>query len=126
MELLVPEMLESQKSQAAKIVIKAAGRLFLTDAKDICYTNHEDSIMAVPPVATQAWKVVELPDSAKNFLKILTPACSGVPSRSFSSTSTVSAKSCPGSKAPTSYTWTNNRNPVSRTQTRRLRELFDL
>src|SRR5213593_4723824 len=32
-------MLESQKSQTAKILIKAAGRLFLADPKDICYAT---------------------------------------------------------------------------------------
>src|SRR6202451_1806937 len=32
-------MLESQKPQTAKILIKAAGRLMLTDPKDICYAT---------------------------------------------------------------------------------------
>src|ERR1700677_3326935 len=40
-------MLESQKSQAAKILIKAAGRLFLTDPKDICYATIEDGVITV-------------------------------------------------------------------------------
>src|ERR1039458_4329104 len=35
-------MLESQKPQTAKILIKAAGRLFLTDPKDICYARSEE------------------------------------------------------------------------------------
>src|SRR5215470_16931652 len=35
LETLV-RMLESQKSQTAKVLIKAAGRLFLADPKDIC------------------------------------------------------------------------------------------
>src|SRR5260221_7522803 len=34
-------MIESQKQPAAKILIKAAGRLFLTDPKDICYATTE-------------------------------------------------------------------------------------
>src|SRR6202050_263507 len=42
-------MLESQKSQAAKILIKAAGRLFLTDAKDICFATIEDGVITVAP-----------------------------------------------------------------------------
>src|ERR1700687_3934309 len=34
-------MLESQKPQTAKILIKVAGRLFLADPKDICYATIE-------------------------------------------------------------------------------------
>ena len=40
-------MLESQKPQTAKILIKAAGRLFLTDPKDICYATIEDGVITV-------------------------------------------------------------------------------
>src|SRR6266478_1344431 len=40
LETLV-RMLESQKPQTAKILIKAAGRLFLADPKDICYATIE-------------------------------------------------------------------------------------
>src|SRR6202789_3361633 len=40
-------MLESQKPQNAKILIKAAGRLFLTDPKDICYATIEDGVITV-------------------------------------------------------------------------------
>ena len=40
-------MLESQKPQTAKILIKAAGRLFLTDAKDICYATIDDGVITV-------------------------------------------------------------------------------
>ncbi len=40
-------MLESQKTQTAKILIKAAGRLFLTDPKDICYATIEDGVITV-------------------------------------------------------------------------------
>src|SRR6202041_326907 len=38
-------MLESQRPQTAKILIKAAGRLFLTDPKDICYATIEDGVI---------------------------------------------------------------------------------
>ena len=40
-------MLESQKSQTAKILIRAAGRLFLADPKDICYATIEDGVITV-------------------------------------------------------------------------------
>ena len=40
-------MLEAQKPQTAKILIKAAGRLFLADPKDICYATIEDGVITV-------------------------------------------------------------------------------
>src|SRR5258707_1570536 len=40
-------MLESQKPQTAKILIKAAGRLLLTDPNDICYATIEDGVITV-------------------------------------------------------------------------------
>jgi len=36
-------MLESQKPQTAKILIKVAGRLFLADPKDVCYATIDDA-----------------------------------------------------------------------------------
>ena len=36
------KMLESQKTQLGKILLKANGRLFLVDQKDICYAAIED------------------------------------------------------------------------------------
>ena len=41
------KMLESQKPQTSKILIKAAGRLFLADPKDICYATIDDGVITV-------------------------------------------------------------------------------
>src|SRR5207237_9848563 len=46
LETLV-RMLESQKPQSSKILIKAVGRLFLMDQKDICYASIEDGVITV-------------------------------------------------------------------------------
>jgi two-component system response regulator LytT len=46
LETLV-RMLEQQKPQSAKILIKAAGRLFLVDQKDICFASIEDGVISV-------------------------------------------------------------------------------
>src|SRR5437879_12389805 len=46
LETLV-RMLESQKPQTSKILIKATGRLFLVDQKDICYASIEDGVISV-------------------------------------------------------------------------------
>src|SRR5216110_3371026 len=40
-------MLESQKPQTSKILLKAAGRLFLVNQKDICFASIDDGIISV-------------------------------------------------------------------------------
>jgi len=46
LETLV-RMLESQKPQASKLLLKAAGRLFLVNQKDICFASIEDGVITV-------------------------------------------------------------------------------
>jgi DNA-binding LytR/AlgR family response regulator len=41
------EMLEAQKPQPSKILLKSAGRLFLVDQKDICFASIEDGVITV-------------------------------------------------------------------------------
>src|SRR5256886_584810 len=45
LETLV-RMLESQKPQASKVLLKSAGRLFLISQKDICYASIEDGVIS--------------------------------------------------------------------------------
>ena len=40
-------MLEAQKSPAAKILLKSTGRLILVDQKDICFASIEDGVITV-------------------------------------------------------------------------------
>src|SRR5271169_4267845 len=40
-------MLESQKPQTSKVLLKAAGRMFLVNQKDICFASIEDGIITV-------------------------------------------------------------------------------
>jgi two-component system, LytTR family, response regulator LytT len=40
-------MLESQKPQASKLLLKAAGRLFLVNQKDVCFATIEDGVITV-------------------------------------------------------------------------------
>src|SRR5215813_2394884 len=40
-------MLESQKPQTSKVLLKTIGRLFLVDQKDICYASIEDGVISV-------------------------------------------------------------------------------
>ena len=46
LETLV-RMLESQKPQTSNLLLKAAGRLFLVNQKDICFASIEDGVISV-------------------------------------------------------------------------------
>src|ERR1700680_109939 len=46
LETLV-RMLEAQKPQPSKLLLKAAGRLFLVNQKDICFASIEDGVISV-------------------------------------------------------------------------------
>src|SRR6201987_2098412 len=51
LETLV-RMLESQKQPAVKVLLKAVGRMFLVDQKDICYAWIEDAVITVVTAGT--------------------------------------------------------------------------
>src|SRR5690349_13772173 len=40
-------MLEQQKPQPSKLLLKAAGRLFLVDQRDVCFASIEDGVISV-------------------------------------------------------------------------------
>src|SRR5213594_2757445 len=46
LETLV-RMLESQKPQASKVLLKSTGRLFLVNQKDICFASIEEGVITV-------------------------------------------------------------------------------
>src|SRR5438309_5724617 len=46
LETLV-RMLESQKPQTSKVLLKSAGRMFLVNQKDICFASIEDGVISV-------------------------------------------------------------------------------
>jgi len=122
-------MLESQKPQTAKILIKAAGRLFLTDPKDICYATIEDGVITVATSGHAGMEGHSNCRTLEELFEISILTCSGGRTALFWSTSITSAKLCPGSRARTSCAWmTRDRREfrLSRAQTRRLRELFNL
>src|SRR5207244_5639493 len=47
-------MLESQKTQPSKILLKAGGRLFLVSQKDICFASIEEGVITVVNNGTKA------------------------------------------------------------------------
>ena len=122
-------MLESQKPQTAKILIKAAGRLFLTDPKDICYATIEDGVITV---ATSGHAGLEGQSNCRTLEELfdsLDPTSFWRAHRSFLVNINHIREVVPWFKSSYQLRMDDKKQtevPVSRAQTRRLRELFNL
>ena len=125
-------MLESQKPQTArtaKILIKAAGRLFLTDPKDICYATIEDGVITV---ATSGHAGMEGQSNCRTLEELfenLDPNLFWRAHRSFLVNINHIREVVPWFKSSYQLRMDDKKQteiPVSRAQTRRLRELFKL
>jgi two-component system response regulator LytT len=123
-------MLESQKQpQTAKILIKAAGRLFLTDPKDICYATIEDGVITV---ATSGHAGMEGHSNCRTLEELfdnLDPSSFWRAHRSFLVNIHHIREVVPWFKSSYQLRMDDKKQteiPVSRAQTRRLRELFNL
>jgi two-component system, LytTR family, response regulator LytT len=125
-------MLESQKPQTAKtakILIKAAGRLFLTDPKDICYATIEDGVITV---ATSGHAGMEGHSNCRTLEELfenLDPNSFWRAHRSFLVNIHHIREVVPWFKSSYQLRMDDKKQteiPVSRAQTRRLRELFNL
>ena len=125
-------MLESQKPQTAKtakILIKAAGRLFLTDPKDICYATIEDGVITV---ATSGHAGMEGQSNCRTLEELfenLDPHLFWRAHRSFLVNINHIREVVPWFKSSYQLRMDDKKQteiPVSRAQTRRLRELFNL
>jgi two-component system, LytTR family, response regulator len=125
-------MLESQKpatAKTAKILIKAAGRLFLTDAKDICYATIEDGVITV---ATSGHAGMEGQSNCRTLEELfdnLDPNSFWRAHRSFLVNIHHIREVVPWFKSSYQLRMDDKKQtevPVSRAQTRRLRELFNL
>jgi two-component system, LytTR family, response regulator LytT len=122
-------MLESQKPQTAKILIKAAGRLFLADPKDICYATIEDGVITV---ATSGHAGMEGQSNCRTLEELfdnLDPSLFWRAHRSFLVNINHIREVVPWFKSSYQLRMDDKKQteiPVSRAQTRRLRELFNL
>ncbi len=125
-------MLESQRPQTAKtakILIKAAGRLFLTDPKDICYATIEDGVITV---ATSGHAGMEGQSNCRTLEELfdnLDPQLFWRALRSFLVNINHIREVVPWFKSSYQLRMDDKKQteiPVSRAQTRRLRELFNL
>jgi two-component system, LytTR family, response regulator LytT len=122
-------MLESQRPQAAKILLKAAGRLFLVNQKDICFASIEDGIITVVTSGVNGMEGQSNCRTLEELLDSLDPNLFWRAHRSFLVNINRIKEVVPWFKSSYQLRMDDKKQteiPVSRAQTKRLRELFGL
>ena len=128
LETLV-RMLESQKPQASKILLKAAGRLFLVNQKDICFASIEDGIISVVTTGVTGMEGQSNCRTLEELLDSLDPNFFCRAHRSYLVNINRIKEVVPWFKSSYQLRMDDKKQteiPVSRAQTKRLRELFGL
>ena len=126
LETLV-QMLESQKPQNSKLLLKSTGRLFLVDQKDICFASIEDGVITV--VTTGGMEGQSNCRTLEELLDSLDPNLFWRAHRSFLVNINRIKEVVPWFKSSYQLRMDDRKQtevPVSRAQTKRLRELFKL
>jgi len=122
-------MLESQRPQAAKILLKAAGRLFLVNQKDICFASIEDGIITVVTSGLNGMEGQSNCRTLEELLDSLDPNLFWRAHRSYLVNINRIKEVVPWFKSSYQLRMDDKKQteiPVSRAQTKRLRELFGL
>ena len=125
----VMRMLESQKPQTSKILLKAAGRLFLINQKDICFASIEDGVITVVTSGTSGMEGQSNCRTLEELLDSLDPNLFWRAHRSFLVNINRIKEVVPWFKSSYQLRMDDKKQteiPVSRAQTKRLRELFGL
>jgi two-component system response regulator LytT len=121
------KMLEAQKPQAtSKILIKSAGRLFLVDQKDICFASIEDGVITVVTATAEGQSNCR---TLEELLAALDPNLFWRAHRSYLVNINRIKEVVPWFKSSYQLRMGDKNQtevPVSRAQTKRLRELFGL
>lgn len=128
LETLV-RMLESQKSQSSKILLKAAGRLFLINQKDICFASIEDGVITVVTGGPNGMEGQSNCRTLEELLDSLDANLFWRAHRSFLVNINRIKEVVPWFKSSYQLRMDDKKQteiPVSRAQTKRLRELFGL
>ena len=128
LETLV-RMLESQKPQTSKILLKAAGRLFLVNQKDICFASIEDGIISVVTTGVSGMEGQSNCRTLEELLDSLDPNFFWRAHRSYLVNINRIKEVVPWFKSSYQLRMDDKKQteiPVSRAQTKRLRELFGL
>lgn len=123
-------MLESQKAQpTSKVLIKSAGRLFLVDQKDICYASIEDGVISVVTAGVNGTEGQSNCRTLEELLDSLDPKLFWRAHRSYLVNINRIKEVVPWFKSSYQLRMDDKKQtevPVSRAQTKRLRELFGL
>ncbi len=122
-------MLESQKQPATKILLKAVGRMFLVDQKDICYAWIEDGVITVVTGGAAGMEGQSNCRTLEELLDSLDPNLFWRAHRSYLVNINRIREVVPWFKSSYQLRMDDKKQteiPVSRAQTKRLRELFGL
>jgi DNA-binding LytR/AlgR family response regulator len=122
-------MLESQRPQPSKLLLKAVGRLFLVDQKDICYASIEDGVITVVTGGLAGMEGQSNCRTLEELLDSLDPNMFWRAHRSYLVNINRIREVVPWFKSSYQLRMDDKKQseiPVSRAQTKRLRELFGL
>ncbi len=124
----IVKLLEQQqhRTQTAKVLLKAAGRLFLVDQKDICYASIQDGIITVVSTHMEGQSNCR---TLEELLDSLDPNMFWRAHRSYLVNINRIKEVVPWFKSSYQIRMDDKKQaeiPVSRAQTKRLRELFGL
>ena len=122
-------MLESQKPQTSKILLKAAGRLFLVNQKDICFASIEDGLITVVTSGASGMEGQSNCRTLEELMDSLEPPLFWRTHRSYLVNINRIKEVVPWFKSSYQLRMDDKKQteiPVSRAQTKRLRELFGL
>lgn len=122
-------MLESQKQPVPKVLLKAVGRMFLVDQKDICYAWIEDGVISVVTAGVAGMEGQSNCRTLEELLDTLDPKLFWRAHRSYLVNINRIREVVPWFKSSYQLRMDDKKQteiPVSRAQTKRLRELFGL
>src|SRR5437588_10917581 len=123
------KMLESQKPQPSKLLLKAGGRLFLVDQKDVCYASIEDGVITVVSSGINGMEGQSNCRTLEELLDSLDQSLFWRAHRSYLVNINRIKEVVPWFKSSYQLRMDDKKQteiPVSRAQTKRLRELFGL
>jgi len=121
------KMLEAQKPQASKLLLKAGGRLFLVNQRDICFASIEDGIITVATSGMNGMEGQSNCRTLEELLDSLEPSLFWRAHRSYVVNINRIREVVPWFKSSYQLRMDDKKQteiPVSRAQTKRLRELF--
>jgi DNA-binding LytR/AlgR family response regulator len=122
-------MLQAPKAQSQKILLKAVGRMFLVDQREICYASIEDGVITVVTAGHAGMEGHSNCRTLEELLDSLDPGMFWRAHRSYLVNINRIREVVPWFKSSYQLRMDDKKQseiPVSRAQTKRLRELFGL